>query len=226
MPSGVGPLLILDGGLESLVALSCTSDDAVAIGSQRAAGPCATVWLAPLGVESHRQRRDAVGRQAVLLNAKLVGGLSNDEGNSHSAQNDQASGLHPQSRMLLDAAEQARRCGCTRIIWPVHAGAAIDSESIEVDRAALSIDRALLVEQLTNLDAPTSAARISIETPYVDLSDRQLAELAADVSVPLKTLWWWGRSGDEAQRAHERWDALFRMVGLVHADRELAAERG
>lgn len=225
MSEGVDPFLILDGGLGSLVALSCSSDDAVSIGSKRASGPSATVWLPGGYGESGRLRRDAVARQAVLLNARNLTAQTVDGLNQTTTVGGGAGGIHPQTRLLLDAVLQARRCGCTRIVWPAHPGSGIDSESIEVEKAALIVDRALLVEQLVNLDASSNATRISIETPYADLSDRQLAELAADVSIPLKTLWWWGRASDEAQREFERWEMLFRTVGLIQGSKPEVVKR-
>ena len=202
------PLIILDGDLGSLVALSCASDEAVSIGSGRSSGPCAAVWVPSIFGDTHRDRSAACDRQAALFNARKL--------NS----NDHVEGLRQigdgpyETPMLFASIHQARTNGSDRVIWPEHPGRTADETAIDLERAASIIDRALLVEQLGALDRPAGSPRIVIETPHADLSDRQLAELAADLSVPVKTLWWWGGQSDAAQRHRDRWLGLFRETGL------------
>ncbi len=202
------PLIILDGDLASLVALSCASDEAVSIGSGRSPGPCATVWVPGIFGDTQRDRSAACDRQIALFNARR---LNPNEPGGGLLQIDDGAFETP---MLFAALNQARQSGSDRVIWPEHPGRTADETAIDLERAASIIDRALLVEQLGALDRPTGSPRIAIETPHADLSDRQLAELAADLSVPVKTLWWWGGQSDAAQRQRDRWLGLFRETGL------------
>lgn len=202
------PLIILDGDLASLVALSCASDEAVAIGSARAPGPCAVVWLPPIFGDTQRDRSAACDRQIALFNARRLPQPGNDAGLGLAGEKGSETGL------LLAAIAHATTSGSTRVVWGAHPGRPEDDQAIDLDRASSIIDRSLLVEQLARLDRPVGATTISLETPHADLTDRQLVELAADLSVPAKTLWWWGGQSDEAQRQRDRWLGLFRETGL------------
>ncbi len=93
-----------------------------------------------------------------------------------------------QSSMLMSAVLEAITLGLDRVVWPIHAGAAA-----EVDLANLAdiCDRALLVGQLIGLDMQRLGDQtIAIETPYADLNDSQLLELALDMDVPVQSAWW------------------------------------
>jgi len=76
-------------------------------------------------------------------------------------------------------------------VWPVHVGADLEG----MDRA---LARARLVERLVNLDLPQEhegEPPLRIETPLLDLTDRQIAELAADLDAPLDVCWWCDKDG-------------------------------
>ncbi len=208
MPGTPEPIIILDGDLASLVALACASDEAVSIGSGRTPCPCAIAWIPSMFGDSQRDRSSACDRQIALYNARRLSKSEIDE-----------TFVVPQNRpaetpMLMAALAHAAAQGSSRVVWPAHPGRPEDETAINLDLASSIIDRSLLVEQLNRLDAGPEASGATIETPHADLTDRQLAELAADLSVPVKTLWWWGGQSDEAQRQRDRWLGLFRETGL------------
>jgi len=102
-----------------------------------------------------------------------------------------------QSRMLLEAAQIAMRAGIRKVVWPIRIMrpetmlAPDQTTDIFVDEIGAAIDRALLAARLASLDAgEDTAVDVVIETPFVDLSNAQIAELAADLAVPLETCWW------------------------------------
>lgn len=213
------PLILLDGDLASLVALACASDEAVSIGSGRTPGPCAAVWLPNLFGESQRDRSSACDRQTALYNAKRLTRSEVDD-----------AFVVPQNRpaqtpMLFAAIAHAEALSAQRVIWPAHPGRPEDEAAIDLGLASSIIDRALLVEQLARLDNQHGSAGISIETPHADLTDRQLVELAADLAVPVKTLWWWGGQSDEAHRQRDRWLGMFRESGLWKPAETVASGR-
>ncbi len=97
--------------------------------------------------------------------------------------------------MLLSAAIEAVSFGISRVIWPIHAGAAKD---VNTDALADTCDRALLAGQLIGLgvaragstEATSLVRSVRIETPYADLTDAELMDLALDMDVPLHACWW------------------------------------
>jgi hypothetical protein len=117
------------------------------------------------------------------------------------------------SQGLLAAAYVAAAHRCDRVVWPVQSPAPVSGEDdVDLDRIAADVDRALLVSRLVALDADEHGRPgLRIETPYVDLSDRQLAELAFDMDVPVHLCWWWEGESGAAER--ERWLGTLRAVG-------------
>jgi hypothetical protein len=115
------------------------------------------------------------------------------------------------TRLLLDACALAAGRGVRRVIWPV-ALAGSPAEDFALDAVAAALDRALLVGRLANLDIESAggpAGGVRIETPFADLQDDQLADLAADMAVPIRSCWWAStRAHPLAQAEAERWGAL------------------
>lgn len=88
------------------------------------------------------------------------------------------------TRALLAACEQALRLGCGGVLWPVHHGEDTRTMCAEADRARL-------LGFLVGVDAGGVRARPpAIETPYLDLTLIQIADLAVDTDVPLTDGWW------------------------------------
>ncbi len=109
-----------------------------------------------------------------------------------------------ESLILTDAAYNAAMHGCERVIWPVQAPT-VDGEP-DLTSVARFVDRATLVSRLAGLDAERpewsglSVREVRIDTPLVDLTDDQLADLALDMRVPADSCWWWGSDAPEASR--------------------------
>lgn len=101
-----------------------------------------------------------------------------------------------ETRLLLDACSLARTHRCARVVWPVFCAA-------EVDPIAIALDRARLVSTLAALDARPRG--LPIDTPVLDLTEAQLADLANDVGVPSQPGWL-----VEANEQH--WLALMRAA--------------
>lgn len=94
-----------------------------------------------------------------------------------------------QTRMLTDAAYAAMESGIKRVVWPIRIP---ENHPDRINAIGDVLDRALLISRLVTLDADRSAApEIIIETPFVDLSDRHIGELAIDMSLPISSAWWW-----------------------------------
>ncbi|MCB9846483.1 MAG: hypothetical protein H6811_10925 [Phycisphaeraceae bacterium] len=125
----------------------------------------------------------------------------------------------PQDRtlVLLRACYEAVARGATSLTWPDQLESPEPGAWPDLDELALCVDRALLVGRLVSLDSPPHGIQeFRVETPYIDLTDRQLAELAMDLAVPVELCWWWreGASGSgEAGRLYRRWTRVLREVG-------------
>lgn len=139
--------------------------------------------LAPLTADPDCLR--VLRRQADLAGARLL-----DEPLAPSGDD------FAETRLLLDACACARANRCARVVWPVFCAA-------EVDPIALALDRARLVSTLAAIDARPRG--VPIDTPVLDLTEAQLADLAIDVGVPAQV--GWITDADEA-----RWLSLLRAA--------------
>lgn len=119
---------------------------------------------------------------------------------------------------LIRAGYLAAMKGCGRVVWPIRVEPGRTTDDREtLDRTAAVLDRALLVGRLISIDlrdprwAHAGIPEVTIETPFVDLTDAQLVDLAIDLDID-SGLCWWGEPfgaqapGAEAERA--RWGGL------------------
>ena len=127
--------------------------------------------------------------------------------------------------MLLSAGESALEHGLTRIVWPVALGmgeGAIGPTEAELVINAISgaADRALLCSRLLAIETEDRArqagrmeldagGRFMIQTPYLDLGESQLVELALDMDVPL------GLVEAQACAANARWLRVIERLGAA-----------
>lgn len=127
--------------------------------------------------------------------------------------------------VLLRACYLAAARRCTRVVWPVHHRAGADG-SPDLDRIARSIDRALLVGRLISLDSDElGGTEVTIETPFVDLEDDQIADMALDMELPVDACWWSGTFGQAPGAATERNRWLALLGGpTISPEREREAE--
>jgi hypothetical protein len=128
---------------------------------------------------------------------------------------------HPQaiSHVLLDACAESMRLDAVRLVWPVHSGAATETD-LRTDAIADICDRSLLVAQLATLDAPRTgpgSRGVQIETPYADLTDIQLAEILVDMGAPLSACTTCESAGAGSECGScgscRRWSAALRAAG-------------
>ncbi len=195
-------LIICDGGLPSLVA--CTL--AAKRGETRGEPTTAIAWFVPTGDDTDDIRRNSVRAVSTLL------GLSHGDAGVQSV--DLSPGQR-ETRMLLDASAHAIDTGVPTVIWAIHPGGSEPNDWPDLDAISTRMDRALMCARLASLDASDpSTADIHIEVPLIDLTDRQLSELAADLGVAVETCWWWG-GGESGAIEARRWKPLLEAAGLL-----------
>jgi hypothetical protein len=147
----------------------------------------------------------AVAKQADLFSFPLLSPTAAAEA--------AAPGPEAESHHLLSATHVAARQGFTTVLWPASAAA---GDSLDLDRIAQIADRAILISRLVAIDADAhNVPGIRIETPFADFTDRQIADLIADMELPIETCWWWGAESIDAlaDREHRRWESALTAVG-------------
>ena len=186
-----GPVIVIDdGGVASLVA-ACLGEEPSRV----------TPFAAPGSGAAAASRVDAVKRRADLLGlgAPIIPpGAGRPAAPPAEGRESGPSVFDERAEttdLLLRGGREALRLGVRAIIWPVHCG--IDLEAMERE-----LDRVRLVERLVNLDAPPVSGpgeglepAVRVETPLLDLTDAQVAELARDLDAPLETAWWCRKDG-------------------------------
>lgn len=203
-------LIIVDGGLEGL--LACMAASEAWTGRDTADDrDRPAVWVPHVSGPSADVRHQAAERQADLAGLAILA--------SGSERLDTSAGRQL-TQVLVDATYAGAEHGFQAVLWPVHGGLKGTGEGIDLEEVTRCVDRALLVSRLVSLDAPDLGSEaIRIETPYADFSDRQIAELAIDLDLPVETCWWWPsgetQTASEARAEQERWLDVLQAAGWV-----------
>jgi hypothetical protein len=187
-------MLLVDGSLNSLVAAAMLHEGRLLAGE----GGGSFAWL--LGAAAMQRAAEAIcGAFQLQVVAKSDASAS--------------SAAEPGSSIVvLAGTTAAARLGCARLIWPVH-GARPDARGdLDLDVIAESIDRATLIGRLASLDA---RSEIEVQIPFVDLTDRQIADLAVDMGVDPAMCWWAAasKSSPESLAERRRWSMALREAG-------------
>ncbi len=220
------PLVLCDGDLPGLVALSLAQDALGGLGSSGVLSGPVTQSNAE-GINA-RIRSMAEAQGAECLDFPAVAPASLNTG-------------HRRSRYLTEAVYHAISNGYTTLVCPWQAetfdpDATRDTNELPtVDGLARELDRALLVSRLVTLDAAEHGAGVfEVQTPLMDLSDVQVAEMALDLDVPIWRAWWWEAAAgkrtkdlalsDRANACRDRWCTALESLGWS-ATAEMAAAR-
>ncbi|HYF15051.1 MAG TPA: hypothetical protein VD971_08290 [Phycisphaerales bacterium] len=202
-------LILSDAGLPSVVA--CVAAREAAIGAGCDAGAIADrVVAAPFALSTQSA---LLQRRAVVAQAEATGVGALKETPPLASVNAHASADEREGIELLGALLAAAHAGFRRVVWPASAGA---GESVDIDRLSQIADRALCAARYASVCAADDGAGVELETPYAELSDRQLAELALDMGCPVDTCWWALASGgqdDPVKAERQRWQRAFEIVG-------------
>lgn len=193
-------LVINDGRFAGLIATWAEARSGTAQSGDPAAST-SVLWIPDDDRPQRDRRTAAVGRQAELchLPAPLDrSSIAFTPGRAGTTAGSLSEDLITHTRttiMLASACLQAAAWGLSRVVWPIHIGGTSSTE-IDLDELTDVCDRALLVSQLVSLDLPRATARavgrmgVRITTPFVDLTDAQMMDLALDMDVPLGACWW------------------------------------
>lgn len=220
------PLVLCDGDVPSLVALSLTQDAVGTLGSVGVlSAPVAPSAAETIGARIHALA-DAQAARCLDFPAITPAALSTG---------------HRRTRYLTEAAHQAMSNGSTALVcaWQAEgfeAEASRDRSALpSVEALARELDRTLLVSRLVTLDAAEHGVAVfEVQAPLMDLSDVQVAEMALDLDVPIWRAWWWevaeGKRandpalGERANACRARWCSALEALGWS-AKAEAAAAR-
>lgn len=210
-------LVMVDGSLGSLVACSSAREAFLAwanapareghdspASAPKPAGPMALL-CAPDGPsrEAKLAAAASIARACLLDPVALPGAIETPEMKEGERQ----------SHLLIRALHHAASLGRDTLVWPASFGTSAGS-GVDLDALSRAVDRALLVARLVGIDAADHGrSMVRIETPFADFDDRQVAELAADLGVPVRLCWWQSASGAEAERERHRWVSALLSVG-------------
>lgn len=188
-------LVILDGGLESLVAVMVQDlPDAL------------TGWFRGGADGEETELR----RCAARIQMDLLGCAGLVEPRHGCEPWKCLPGGFGEATLLMAALAEAAGRASARVVWPRQVGGDLNAM---LDAA----DRALLVQRLGILELEGSkSADIRIEAPLLDLTDHQLAELAVDLAAPIWSCWWAlpeAGAMPEATEARARWSNLIGEFG-------------
>ncbi|MFN0011338.1 MAG: hypothetical protein ACKVS8_06810 [Phycisphaerales bacterium] len=225
MGYGEPALIITDGGLAGLLACFmegvCRPAASLPRDKHGASEPAAqsTAWFWWSGhAEQEREAREASARAGlgVCHLAQLVVPLVEEERLATGQRPARPSG-ETLSKMLLLAGSDAIKRGLSRLIWPAHLGGPggsserLADHSGGLDAIADVCDRAMAAARLLSLDAGPEG--FSIQTPFVDFTDAQIADLASDVDLPLEQAFLGSAEGIGASE-YRRWAKALSVVGL------------
>ena len=198
--SDITRLVISNGDLPGLVAAMIASEDTVRRDTVHAGHP--VVWAGTA------QGAKAAERQASSLGLRTIRRKPGVSAPSGSPDESLRTG-EGANRLLMDAATAALSLRCPLVVWPVLPAGPASAEPALVELIAAAVSRATLVSRLVSLDAPmVGLPEIRIETPFVDLTDQQLADLACDLGVRFEECWWWSIDSSAASEERARWGPL------------------
>lgn len=208
-------LIITDAGLPALILASMLSEQQPSKNQPRSTLYPAW-WNSQTDMDILIPAIDkAVDMQADLLSLTVV----RDHAGYPEESTEESSttlGIH-QTRMLLDAATLAIKLGFKRVLWPIQIPESTDA-SQRLDEISTAIDRAILTARLATLDAQSQGGvEVTIETPLIDLTDPQLAEIAADLNVPISSCWWADHSLPDAQPEKSRWTTESQTASMLES---------
>ncbi len=194
-------LILSDGGLESAVVAAIAAEHTGRTDAEPSM-VLASWWGAVTDLDLVLPSIDrAVSKQSEMYGQQLIAEMTGyPPEQSEDAQTATPGSM--QTLLLLQAAACAASAGIRKIIWPIRIGGALHDfdPATDIDALATTIDRAVLAGRLATLDAGASggldgdaeemAHEMTIETPLIDFSNAQLADLAGDLSVSLDSCWW------------------------------------
>lgn len=220
------PLVLCDGDLPGMVALSLAQDALGGLGASGVlSGPVTQSNAEGINSRIHAM---ADAQAAECLDFPAVAPASLSTG-------------HRRTRYLSEAVYHAISNGYTTLVCPWQAETFDPDKTRDanelpgVDGLARELDRALLVSRLVTLDAAEHGVGVfEVQTPLMDLSDTQVAEMALDLDVPIWRAWWWEATtgkrtkdavlADRANACRDRWCGALEALGWS-ATAEMTAAR-
>ena len=122
------------------------------------------------------------------------------------------------SQILIVALARAVAIGANRLIWPTQANG-------DFNTATRMTEQALIAQHMAKLEHPFTPA---IETPLLEMSDKQLIELGGQMDVPWQLAWSCQIQGEKPCRvcpSCRRREAAFEAAGMTDPSAQPIANR-
>lgn len=202
-------LVLSDGGLPAFLASAIAAEEVVVARAQSSGGIASAAIAQVVFVREMQGEmfEEAVAR--AIRNQSQQLGLDADLRLPSARTKSQAEHRY---RYLGEAVFRAAEAGIGRVIWPVApvGDGAVDAEVL--DRVAEACDQAVLIGRYASL----GGSEITIETPFLDLSDADLADLFVDMGLAESVCWWWGGGVAPASEIgvaeHRRWSSALALA--------------
>lgn len=203
-------MIIVDGDLPSIVACAAAREAFLAWASESrlkpspdAPAPHPAAWIVPQLGTVGRQRMEAARAAAGAFVLEAINPA--DPLPAATTPGEQL------SQLLLRAAFVAATHGKDTVLWPFNTPG---GDGVDLDEVARAVDRSMLITRLASIDSTEHGKpAIRIDPPYADFSDRQLAELAVDLGVPVNLCWWWSSDLPDAAEPRDRWLSALTAAG-------------
>lgn len=180
-------LIVNDGTLGGL----CASWAAGIVRGRESNAQPSTLWFPADDRPAVARRKSAVQRQVELCGLTSCSDrqLVKFEPGVHGLDKlgDRAAAGTRTHVLLLNACLEAADRGLNAVLWPIHLGGPGNHSKVEIEPITAAFDRARLASQAALIDFGRT---IRIQTPYLDLTDAQMMELALDMDAPLGACWW------------------------------------
>lgn len=184
-------IVLVDGDIPGLIALAQAAESAAN------ESPQGKVLLWTMADAEGQIHGEAIRQQATLYAAELLPDVP---------------AAPSEAELLLGAARWATEQSYRKLIWPAVPGVPGAPASVDVDRAGQMAERAMLVERLAALEDGRAP---EIDPLFADLTDRQVADLALDMGLPIRLAWWYRGQGEHAASVRDRWSRAFEAAGMT-----------
>lgn len=181
------------------------------------------LWHPVFSDSAATRRKMAIAEQVVnytvgqIIKADFTSILPDEENNTKTTEKTNANSIYTdnaihtlrEAGVVLFAAAEARKYRCGKLVWPIHCNQDYHTIS-EI------LECKILINHIINLNNEGLESLV-LETPFLDLSDVEIVDLAIRSDAPIKSAWWCEHAGDNqcgGCNPCNRWRAAFDKAAI------------
>ena len=177
----------------------------------------AIIWHPVFSDPASLRRKIAIAEQTVhygieqIIKADFTSALpvETENTNSNSIHTTNAMQTLQDAGIVLFAAAEARKHRCGKLIWPTHGNQ-------DYNYISEALERKILLNHIIDLNNE-GLEKLTLDTPFLDLSDNEIVDIALRSDAPIKTAWWCDHDGDKNCGGCDqcnRWRKAFDKAGM------------